>query len=903
MRTSLYSWFAAVACALVLSACGDGAVRSPDAVGSGDLVSLDLQCFTRDGGRCSNPPRVNIGSTVDFRVIGTFEDGSEQDITDTNLVTFDLDAPDGEASFVAGTPGRVRGVSPTEDGTPVLIQATANNGDASPVSDTLIVVGGIPEIVRLFADANQTGACDTPADGALVAAGQALQLRALVQFVDANGEALSIPNECVAEREGLTWSATPSNPDGSAAVSPNTGVFEGQNINTDDNVTYSVTAELVPTETENPQNNVSNASADINVAPASVIDESLEVSATPPRIIVGGAAQVRATALFDTGDDTPVRLPVVLDALSITNGNNSIAIEEVEEGSLTIPVRGLAATAEADPATVQGAFSGQTDSANITVLSPEFAALELVPVGVAAFEDAGVFAGLDEADASAFRDRIGSDAVLFGLNQDGQVPTCDPNGDTPCPNGALERHQTLPSVSVPYAVVAYKQNDPEQTQGTLLPDFATTCEDDRVLPVRVAGSDDVIDVQIMQPAGEPAEGDEAPEMDPIRTASGIRVALVEGLTEGTGTIRARLGGAPTDSGAGINCRTIDTGESVEDAAQDVRVGLVDETGEPKSITKTTFNINKNFTCVGFTNASQLLDGEEIRGRDKLLSSLTFESEGMDGETSQVVVNINQQRTTNFRVNGGPATTDGKACRNDDEPTDPSITINNALLEERGKLNADGATGLANNCAAAEFTPTVAPPGFADSPTTRAATVIVLPVDDAILKGESALSGEEVDGLCGELGTLFTLPIGQFAGMQGSGVPNELVLLLETILGPILNNEVIEGPVSEGLETALNTLSETVLGTLLSDDALGILTDPLLGFLGLGGSESPTGFALLPTLVEGLGEVTDALNEQIAGNSGAEQPPEPTDPGDPFAEDDASDDGSGDGGGDSPLPLP
>lgn len=900
MRTSLYSWFAAIACALALSACGDGSVRSPAAVGSGDLLSLELQCLTRDGGQCSNPPRVNVGGFVDFRVIGTFEDGSEQDITNTTLVSFSLDAPGGEGAFVPGNPGRVRAISPTTDGSPVVITASATSGEAEPVDSTLTIVGGIPRIVRIFADPDQNGTCDTPAAGRLVAAGQALQLRALVQFVDANGDPIALPNQCVAERDGLSWSATPNNPDGSAAVSPVTGVFSGQNTSADENATYSVTAELVPPETENPQNNRSTASANINVAPASVVDDSLEISATPPRIIVGGVSQVRATALFDTGDDTPVRLPVLLDSLNVTVGDSFVAIEEADEDSLSIPVRGLAATPEATPATVEGSFDGQIDSANITVLTPEFSSIALVPVGVAAFEDAGVFAGLADEDAADFRARIGSDALRFGLTRDGQIPTCDPDGEEPCPNGALERNQTLPSIALPYAVVAYKQNDPDQTQATLLPDLATACDDGRVLPVQIGGSGNVIDVQTMRPTGEAAEGEEAPPMEPITTASGIRVALVEGLTEGSATVLARLGGAPDESGAGINCRTEQTGESVADAEQEVQVGLLDEAGQPKSITKTTFNISKNFTCVGFTNASQLVDGEEIRGRDKLLSALTFETE-MDGETSQLIVNVNQQPATNFRVNGGPATPDGLACRNDEDPTDPSITVTNGLLEERGGLIADGATGLANNCAAAEFNPRVAPPGFEESPTTRAATVIVLPVDDAILQGESALSGSEVDGLCGELGTLFSLPIGQLAGQQGSGILNETILLLETILGPILNNEVIEGPVSSALEGALNILSETVLGTLLGPDALGLLTDPLLGLIGLGG-ESPVGIALLPTLIEGLGEITDALNEQVTGNTGAEQPPEPTNPGDPFAED-GDGEGSDEGDGGSPLPFP
>lgn len=901
MRTSLYSWVATLACALALSACGDGAVRSPAGVGSGALLSIDLQCFTPDGGSCSNPPRVNVGGTVNFRVIGSFENGSTQDITASDRIEFSLDAPDGEAAFVTDKPGQVRGISPTDEGAPVLITASDSTGEASADSNTLTVVGGIPRISGLFADVNQSGSCDTPADGVLVAAGQALQLRAKVEFVDVNGESVNIPDQCLAQRDGLTWSATPNNPDGTSAVAPVSGVFSGQNTNPDEPRTYSVTAELVPPETVNPQSNRSTANANINVQAASLVEDSLEVSATPPRIIVGAATNVTATAEFDTGASAPIRLPVALEALTIVQGEAFISIDEVAPGTLSIPVQGIAATPDGTPAIVEGMFSGQTNTANIEVLAPEFASLQLVPVGVASFEDAGVFAGLAEEDANAFRTRIGEDAVLLGVNEDGQVPTCDPNGEQPCPNGALERHQTLPSIALPYAVVAYKQDDPEQTEGTLLGDFATTCDDDRVIRVQVAGTDDVIDVQTMRAVGSAGEG-ETPQMAPIETASGIRVALVEGLTEGSGTVVARLGGTPGTSGNGINCRSNETGETVTDASQDVRVGLLDDGGEPKAITKTTFNINKNFTCVGFTNASQLLDGEDIRGQDKLLSSLTFESEGTNGGTAQVIVNINQASATSFRTNDGPATNDGKACRNE-ETGDPSITITNAFLEERGVIIADGATGLAGNCAAADYNPTVTPPGFDDSPSTRAATVIVLPVDDAILQGESAISGEEVDGLCSELNTLFTLGAGELGGMDSAGLPNELVLVLEMVLGPILNNEMIEGPVSEGLEDALNTLSETVLGTLLGEDALGLLTDPLLGFLGLAGGESPTGFALLPTLVEGLGEVTDALNEAVAQGTGGSQAPEPTDPGDPFANDESADDESGGGGDDSPLPLP
>lgn len=890
MRMPKISLFAVLAGALALVACGDGSVRSPGLVGGGELQSIEIRCFRPDGGQCSNPARVNTGSTVDFRVFGEFEDGSIQDITALDRIELAIDTPEGEAEYVAGEKGRVRGLSPTDAGAPVLITASDAEDEGGSADAELEVVGGIPEIVDIFADPDGSGNCSTPADGQNVAAGQALQLRAQIRFVDANGEALNIPNECVDERDGLSWSAEPRNPDGSRAVTENTGVFSGQNTDPEEATSYNVTADLVPSETDNPELNASSASAGIDVDPATLIGDSLRITATPPRIIVGGTAEINATALFDTGTEE-LRLPVQLDELSILEGEDFVSIEDADEGAISREVLGLAATPEGGPAVIEGVLAGQMDTTEISVLTADFASIRLVPVGVASFADAGVFAGLSDEAAAELQETIADDAQAFGLNADGQVPFCDPDLVEDCPNSSLERNQTVPTVALPYAAVGYLQDDPNQEEAILLDDFATECDDGRILGVNVGGGDDVIGVRTMLPLGEPEEEGEEPAMEPARTVSGIRVALVEGLTEGVGTVRARLGADPDneDRDAGVNCRALETGEdldSVEDAEQDVRVGITDPTGTPLEISKTTFNIDKNFTCVGFTNAAQLVNGEPIRGRDKLLSSLTFEVPDSDGGTDQVIININQERATSFRTIGGPANTSHQACRNDEDPvgeTDPSISIANAVLAERGVISADGATGLANNCAAVEFNPTVDPPGFAESPRTRAATVLVLPVDDAILRGESALSGEEVDGLCGELGTLFTLPIGQFAGEQGSGLLNETVLLLEQILGPILNNETIEGPVSSALQDALDALSETVLGTLLGEDGLGLLIDPLLGFLGLGGGDSPTGFALLPTLVEGLGEVTDILNEQFLAAGDGEPPPETTFPGDPYAE--------------------
>lgn len=128
MRMPKISLFAILAGALTLVACGDGSVRSPGLVGGGELQRIELRCVRSDGGQCSDPARVNVGSTVNFRVIGFFEDGSNPDITALDRIEFAIQAPDGEAEFVVDEKGRVRGLSPTDAGA-VTITASDAEGE------------------------------------------------------------------------------------------------------------------------------------------------------------------------------------------------------------------------------------------------------------------------------------------------------------------------------------------------------------------------------------------------------------------------------------------------------------------------------------------------------------------------------------------------------------------------------------------------------------------------------------------------------------------------------------------------------------------------------------------------------------------------------------------------------
>lgn len=879
-------WVGAMAGGMLLTACGDGSVRSPGDIGSGPLESIRLVCVTPSDSTCptlGGADRVQAGTFVNFRVIGTFRNGSSIDITDRERISFRTEAGDPiDAVTLTQTgadKGRVRGNTATEPGAPATVIAVDDEGAVDPaeVSREIAVFGGLPESIEVFANS----ACTQRADELSLPSGATRQLSARVTFDNPDVDAI-----CVSDDPRLSWNSPDTNPDGSTVITSG-GLFSGKNANTEETAEFRVTASFEPEPEPAQQFSPLNAQASITVAPAQLVcNAGLDLSPSLARVALSPAPlQYSVEATFQLDGDSTITASVLRSTAFTSDIPSRADFLDPDEapGALTLKQ----ATDDGAPVTVAASLKASNcpggtleGTSEVTILEPDFASLMLVPLGVEPYEAAGLldFPDASENDIQAERDRIANDAQFFGLNANGRVP-CSGNG---CPSGELAQNQALPGkISLAYVVAGVFQGESEKP--VVLRDLQEVCDNGDILPVSVTGSDDTIDVLT-----------ELPDVGAIRSDSGTRVVLVDGLQQGTGTVRARLGADFSDPqvGNGFNCQepSLDgepQQQPVEDAEQSVRVGIVDDNGNAVDIQRTTFNIDKNFACVGFTNAEDTVTGEDILGRDKLLTSLTFEVPGSDGNPEQIIVNANQSRATSFRARGGPATIDYEACRTDDPESageeDPSITITNALLEERGVMRADGATGLAANCAAAELDPEVASlPGFEDSPTQRTATVVVLPVDDDILSGESALSGEEVDGLCGGLGSLFTLSIGQFADGQGAGVLVETIGLLEQILGPVLNNEIIEDDVSTELEGLLNELSGGLLGPLLTD-ALAPLTDQLLPLLGLGGGESPTGFALLPTLVDGLGQVTDELNAQLVEAGGGEEPPPTTDPGDPFAE--------------------
>lgn len=913
MSMPLKSWFGALLAALLLAACGDGSVRSPELIGPGGLLNIQLRCQTAPGPNgppCAQPPTVFVGGSVHYRVLGTFEDGSTRDITAQDRIALNLGpAGTSRGSLTPTGPekGRVRGNAATEDGAPLSVTAADTQGEADPARDDLIVVGGTPESIDVLLRDSAGRLDGFPFD--VAPSGVPQQFVARVNFAE------SAPDLLVSSDPQLVWSAelVDGQPDDTGSITQN-GVFTGTNTSPDleeaDNSIYAITARFrpEPDDPSAPQFSPIQSTEELEVGPASYVDDSFRLEPAAAQIVEGQTVTFRAFASFQTGeagDGTPVIVEAEITQALETLGSDGPEFVEFQESDAEIDnvLVGLSATPEGLPVTVTATFRGETDTSQVVVLEPDFAQLALVPVGVAPFEAAGLFniPGADEEAIQERREQVANDALLLGLNENGQIPTCeyDPSiEDMPedCPNAALPLNQTLPGVSLSYVVVARLQGSPEfgedGANGILLQDFTAACDDDSVLSINFDGGDSVIDIATLtDPEGEDVE----PE--PLRTASGARYVRVDGLSEGESILRARLGvGFEGDATAGLNCRS----EEVEDAETDVVVGLDGGNGQIEAVDRTTFNINRNFGCQGFINAEQLLADEGVRARgEKLIASLTYDV-GEEGMTERrVIVPINQQRIVDFRTVRGPAQTPEQLdCRNEDGTGGPpAISITNALDVERGLVFTDSPISLDTNCAAADLIirEGVTLPGLTNTlidedpeddilpRTTRAASYVLLPVDDAILGGDSAISSAQIDELCDGLEPLLTLPLGPAVGLpQGAGLPVELISGIGAILSPILNSEPVQGPVADGLELLLNSLGDLVNG-LLDVTGLGdLLIDPLLGILGIG-DDSPVGISLLASLIDGLGLLLDELKSAIGGAIGLEDPPATADPGDPFVQ--------------------
>lgn len=927
MRLIKY-WIAAMAVGMALAACGDGSVRSPGLIGSGPVTELRLECRTPAGAQCSEPNRVIVGEFVNYRIIATFQDGTQADVT--NISRFGLTAT-AQANRVDVTgsgenKGRTRGVSPTPDGSPAVITATDTQSSLT-ASKELIVLDSTPSQVQVFRDSN----CTQPADGLTVASGAPTQLYARVSFLEP-----ALAPICRTQDTRLTWSADPAtNPDGSQVIN-NSGRFIGKNDDPDEEAEFSVTATFEGVS----------GNATLLVEPAEIVPDSLRLQPAARNIAVGGEVTYRAFISFDLGDGEIFESEITqsLDSLVSDRPNvaNFVADEDKDVNNV---LRGLAPS-EDTPVVITATFvqddgTQQQATATVNVLAADFEEIVLVPVGVDAFEAAGFFNingnGNDEEleeELAELRQMIAQDALTLGHDIQGRLPCA---GEL-CPEeGHLAQHQTL--VAAPplaYAVFAFNKGEPgfgqEGARGILLDRLEQTCfapdeengdnGDSLSLPLFFEAEDDEIiallrEVPIPGSAVENDNGDNGeengdpppPQMQAAQTRSGIRIVLAEGVTDGDTVIRARLGRDFDEGDSGVNCRNFFASEGdvedglnveVEDAEQEVEVGLRDGNGDPIEVTSAFFNINTNYACVGFVNATDLVTNSDFRGREKLLSSLTYVV-GQGEDAQRLVVNMNQSSRVNFSVNGGPANPEHQSCRFEgDDFESPRVVITNDLLMERGVMGAPGALALGNDCAKASFTPPPTLVGFADEDAVRnrTATVVALPVDDDIVRGSSAF-GEpgEAAQLCDSLAPLLTLPFGQFAGEQGAGLLTELIGLLGAILGPVLNNEVISGPLAEGLSLVLEGLQE-VLGVVFSIPGLGDLLELLVCFIGLPACpEAPEpidGISLLPTILDGLNQGLQMFRDQWDAATGVIPPPETTNPGDPFRAPPPDENGNGNG---------
>lgn len=837
------NWLPALASLLLLAACGDGSVRSPGVVGPGELVEMRVLCLrgpvggetlpcTDDPARIAVPQTAGSASDVVFRVEGRYEDGSWRDITDADFIRLSS-SDDAMVSVHDGAPtsqrekGRLTARAAGSGGAAVSATITARDtrGQVADAQRRVEVFGRAAVSLAILAVP-----ASEPVAQVSVASGVPQQFEARIHYADGSREIT---------RGGVAWSLSPSG----ASIS-GTGVFRHDNPSITDTQRYTLTASLRGAA------GIS-ASVEVAVEPAQYVPGSLTLRSQPPvaQIPIGGSLRVLAFARFQIGTESVERDVTQALASLVSSAPQSAAFEPSSDAVPNI-LRGLRSTSGGAPVTVTAQFQGETASLQVTVLDADVAELRLVPLGVAPFEAAGFFdrPDLDATQREALRAVIADDARRLGLNRDGALP-CAGDG---CPDGALPAHRVLPGTTLAYAVFTRDQGD-SGLQPVPLDQFrdAVAC-DTGALTVRFdAGGNRVA---VHETRIDPASG----EAVPARSASGIRIILVEGLREGEASIRARLGREFSGSGGeGRNCR----GEAVQDARQTVQVGA----GAGRAIVGSRFNIDRNFACVGFANALDFVEHDDVLGRDKLRSSLSFEL----ADASRIVVFANQMPSVRFSTRGGPARGDGLACRTDGPP--PVVQISNGASQERGRLRANGVLALGASCALAEFQPSVPPPGFTGSPQARAATVVALPADDDLVRGAS--SNGEIAQLCDTLAPLLTLPVGELLGGEaGAGLPVELLSALGGVLDPVLNNRVITGPVSNGLRGLLNELSnglETVFSLPLLRELRSLLGD-ILCTIGLPTCQS--GMSLLPDVLSILEDLLGQVRGLLPAGSEAEVTP-------------------------------
>jgi hypothetical protein len=801
----LKTWLLSLTALLILAACSDGSVRSPGLTGAGPLQSFQIQCRVGAGGTLGAcPQNLVAGQTVDIRVLGTFADGSIRDITDQSRIEFAHASQSLDVALTGPTKGRVRAISQSQ--APVPVTVTDALGEANPVSRQALfsVSGAIANRVDIIGpDGNVVQ------DGRSVVAGVPESFRVRVSFPSQS----NVDPIVLSADENLAWSVETINNSTATGQISQSGVFTGFNSSPSDPANIRIRAVFNAPGATSPLQDT----ATLSVTAAAVVPGSLRLVPNPATIRLGDTQRFRAFARFtSTSVQTPGGVErEVTEALDVDIAVGDNALLEVvpanSAGDISTTVRAIGAGATI----VTGTFDGESSTAAVNIPVADIAELRLTPV-------------------------TGNEAVLLGLNPDGSLP-CDGSG---CNDGALNPDQTMPGVSLAYIVEARVEgNFEDEDEGFFRLGTSINCADQSQLPVFVAALDNNTRVDAVNTSTNP---------DVVQ-----RVYLVQGLSAGQSNVRARLGRAAANNAfaSGLNCR----GDSVTDGVKTVTVGT---NGGAQSVTGVSFDISTTSACVGYLNAVDLLEGGDARGLQLMNATLNYET-----DLGNIRVPVNQQRNVNFSSEYGTKDGEGEMCANFlpfDFATSP-VTVTNAFNAPRGLMTTENPLSLGTSCILVSFDPRGASIlGDALEADSRSATMTALPlVDDDIIRGGSALSNGQIDGLCGALGELglFDIP-----GLN-EGLIIDLLTLLGGTVGVLVNNDIANefgDLIGQGLLEGL----DLILGTLLDTTGLDVVLQNLLGVLGLG-AESPVGFGLLTTVLDGLIDGLSTLIGLLPGLGGGD----------------------------------
>ena len=840
MRTIRIQLIAALTSVLALAACSDGSVRSPDLIGSGELLEAELQC--RAPGEtgfsdCTGTRNIVAGQAIDYRVLGSFEDGSQLvatsrfrfSVSDTSRARLEGDASDGVQT--------VRALQETEAGSPITVFANDPDEEVETLSSALTIEGGVPQSIDITLDGNDLR----------VVSGVPTQLFARITFNAGQPEEITVPNDQDARAPGnIDWEIV-TDPEGTSEIG-NDGVLIGRNPSIEEELDLTVRVTLTPRQ-DGPQfEGPITADRTVTVEPAQYIEGSFRIRFLRDENIVpvDTTRELQALATFqgvadpETGETVTREFDVTRDidpGFSVADP----AIGEIvpgEDQPDDTEVPNTFSALATGVTTVSAGFRGDEDSVEVRVVQAGIGQLRLLPV-------------------------TGEDAELLGLTTDGRLP-CEADPVT-CPDdslappddgmGALEPGRTLPGLAIAYQVFAVLEGREDIPTDELEPgelfllDDTVECGPSPILPVRVT-----------------AEDPDTVAVSPVETASGEQAYEIEGLAEGSAALQARLGRGPAADN-GINC----AGRDVADAGQQVEVGFPEASSETASlrtkaggpVSAVSLETSTASACVGYADASSALTDPDSdgRGRESLRVTAIYE----DAEGDILRIPVNQQRRIDFSAQYGTRDDEGRMCDGpltaetlptEDLPEEAQaffeanspVAVSNARNVRRGIIQSQSPVSLGTACVRTNFDLSgvrIGEPEQEDR--SVSVTITALPiVDDSIISGQSLLTGNEIDGFCEPL-----LPVLDLLPGADENLAIDLINVLGASGGLLLNSDEANELGNEGgtaLLDALSLVPEMLLGPTGLDEVL----SSLFGILGIGGgNDELTGGGLLVTLLDGL----------------------------------------------------